>query len=50
MEQMRKDAKKKNKVEFARVRRNNEIYLAEHEERLYTKTYKRLHDYGTMKI
>ena len=50
MEQMRKDAKKKNKVKFASVRKNNELYLAEHEERYHTKTYKRLHEYGKLKI
>lgn len=50
MDQMRKDAKKKNKIQFARVRKNNELYLAEHEERLHIQTYKRLHEYGTMKI
>lgn len=50
MAQKRKDAKKQNKIEFARVRRVNEMYLAEDESRKNMNTHERLYQMGTYKI
>lgn len=46
---MRKDATKRNKVEFARVKKVNALYLAEDESRQQV-TYQRLYEIGTKKL
>ena len=46
---MRKEAIQKNKIEFAKVKRVNEMYLAEDESRQQV-TYQRLYQKGTKKI
>lgn len=49
MDAMRKEAIRKKKIEFAKVRRTNELYLAEDESRLQV-THKRLFEQGTRKL
>ena len=49
MEERRKEAKKQNKLQFARVKKVNERILAEDESRQQV-TYQRLFEIGTKKL
>ena len=50
MDDMRKEAKKKNKKDFALVKKMNDAILAEKEERYKQDTYQRLYETGTKKL
>lgn len=50
MDQMRKDAKKKNKKNYAQVKKKNESILAVKEDRNKQVTYQRLFETGTKKL
>ena len=49
MAQIRKEARRKNKIEFARVKKINERILAGDESRQQV-TYQRLYEQGTLKL
>jgi len=50
MAQMRKEAANKRKIEFAKVKKVNELYLAEDESRTQDTTYQRLYTMGTNRV
>lgn len=47
---MRKEAMKKNKKDYAQVKKMNAVILAENEERNKQVTYQRLYENGTKKL